>query len=110
VSTKARTFPNQQVLAATGDPVTSLLAAEHFTTSGKRSEKKRAMLHFLLTQSEPLTSFEIAVAMGWDRHDVAKRLPDLRADGFAMNGPLRPCRITGKAALTWGAASIGGGR
>lgn len=59
------------------------------------------MISFLQTCSEPLTSFEIAKAMSWDRHDTAKRLPDLRDDGLVVNGPIRQCRITGRQSLTW---------
>jgi hypothetical protein len=92
---------NDAPIAAKADPVTSLLAEENLTISGARSEKKKKLLEFLLSRGEPLTSFEISRAIGWDRHETAKRLPDARADGLVENGPIRECRITGRPALTW---------
>ena len=92
---------NTAAITAKADPATSVWAAENLTISGVRSEKKKRLLDFLRTCREPLTSFEISRVMGWDRHDVAKRLPDARADGLVENGPVRECRITARRALTW---------
>jgi hypothetical protein len=92
---------NVEPIAAKGDPVTSLWAAETLTLSGARAEKKKKLLDFLRSCREPLTSFEISTAMGCDRHETAKRLPDARADALVENGPIRKCRITGRRSLTW---------
>jgi hypothetical protein len=92
---------NAAPIAAKADPVSSLLAAQDITTSGKRSERKCALINFLRTRSESLTSYEIALALGWDRHETAKRLPDARADALVENGPMRRCRVTNRWSLTW---------
>jgi len=92
---------NRAPLSAKRNPITSLLAAQDVTLSGARSAKKRRLVEFLRTCREPLTSFEVARALDLDRHDVAKRLPDAKRDGFLENGAMRLCRITGRLALTW---------
>ena len=93
--------PHRAPIAASADPVTSHQAAAAFTKSGARAARKLAVLDFLRAHPAGMTSFEIARAMNRDRHEIAKRLPDLRRDGFITNGAARICRITGKLALTW---------
>jgi len=94
-------FRNRAPLAATRDPNISKIAERRFTASGIRSAKKLALLEFLRWRTEPMTSREIAVAMDWERHDVGKRLPDMRDDGLVENRPERLWTITGEPALTW---------
>jgi hypothetical protein len=74
---------NRAAISARKDPVTSLLAAQDVTLSGARSEKKRELVSFLRTRREPMTSYEIAMALGWDRHAAARRLPDARGPASA---------------------------
>jgi len=100
-ATGSAPITNRAAISARKDPITSLLAAQDITLSGARSEKKREMVNFLRTCRDPMTSFEIAMAIGWDRHAAARRLPDARADGLVENGPIRPCRISGRPSITW---------
>jgi hypothetical protein len=97
----AAPIANRAAISARKDPVTSLLAAQDVTLSGARSQTKRALVDFLRTRRDPMTSYEIAMALGWDRHVVAKRLPDARADALVENGSMRRCRVTNRWALTW---------
>ncbi len=101
VRSSSAPIANRGPIARRNGPITSLLAAQELTVSGARSEKKRKLLDFLRTQIDPMTSFEIAMALGWDRHETAKRLPDLRADALVENGPMRRCRVTNRWSLTW---------
>ena len=103
-----RPIANRAPIAAAGDPATSHRAAQVLTVSGVRSARKKALLDFLRSCNEPLISFEIAVAMRIDRHVAAKRLPDCRRDRLVENCGERPCRLTGKPALTWRAVPPGG--
>ena len=104
--TQGALFGDRAPLASRADPVTSHAAAADLTTSGVRAARKAAVLDFLRRQAHPITSFELARGMGIDRHDAAKRLPDLRRDGLVVNGAARACKITGRPALTWRAASV----
>jgi hypothetical protein len=106
VTQTAPRIANRAPIAAKRDPITSMLAAQDLTLSGARSAKKRELVEFLRTRSEPLTSFEISAAIGWDRHEAAKRLPDARRDGLLENGDMRLCRITGRLAMTWRAVRL----
>jgi hypothetical protein len=104
----ARGFANRQQLAAANDPVSSHLAAEEFTRSGRRDDQKRALLNWMRGQTRSLTSAEIAAHSGMDRRGVARRLPDLERDGFVERGSLRNCGQTNRWCVTWRARATGG--
>ncbi len=95
-------FPDRAPIAAAGDPETSHLAAYELDSSGQRRAQKRALLRFLLEiAGTPRTSAEIARDGGFDRHMVARRLPDLEADSLAHRCGKRKCEATGHEAITW---------
>lgn len=96
----APAFSNRAPIAANVDPLSSHLAAQEITRSGRRGAQKRAVLEALKAAPER-TSAELARFAGLDRYAVARRLPDLAHDGFAEQGPMRKCRITGRPAVTW---------
>jgi hypothetical protein len=104
-----RTVPNKvpdsppMRLARASDPVSSQLAAEEVTASGHRDSQKREILAALRSEPEPVSSMELSRATGLDRYVVARRLPDLERDGMVERGPLRTCRISNRAAVTWSA-------
>ena len=96
-------FLDSQPLARSSDPVTSHLAAEKFTKSGKRQSQKQMVLDAV--RSFPgRTSAELANLMRVSRYLPARRLPDLKADGLIVVGGMRECRITGERSLTWRSA------
>lgn len=95
-----RVFPNRAPIAANCDPISSHLAAAEVTASGLRASQKAELLAWLQGR-EALTSAEIAAASCLDRHGVARRLPDLAADGLIERCPIRVCRQSGRPAVTW---------
>jgi hypothetical protein len=95
---------NRAPLARSTDPLSSHLAADEFTRSGRRGAQKRALLTWLRGQLQPMTSAEIALASGLDRHGVARRLPDCERDGSVVRCAMRECGATGRPAITWRAS------
>ncbi len=93
-------FANRELIAANVDPVTSHLAAADITHSGLRASQKRAVLN-AVERFPGRTSAELADAADLDRYLVARRLPDLKHDGFVEQGEIRNCRVTGRKAVTW---------
>jgi len=81
--------------------VSSFKAAEAHQASGNWTGQARAVLKALKALGGSVTSMELAHHMGVDRHLTARKLPDLRRQGFVENGPTRKCRILHKPCLTW---------
>src|ERR1700693_2321979 len=98
-------FPNRAPLASRNDPVTSTLAAAKFTQSGNRASRKSELLEWLRSDGRILTSLEnSSFSCGrFERHDVAKRLPDLERDKLVRRCPERICSISGYQSITWAA-------
>jgi hypothetical protein len=94
-------FAPRKPIAAKADPVSSHLAAAEITASGLRAGQKAELLEWLRGALEPLTSAEISAASGFDRHGVARRLPDLAADKLVERCPIRDCRQSRRPAVTW---------
>lgn len=101
-------FKNNSSLSRTSDPATSKVAARRITSSGARSSSKFKVLEYMksfdlvvgLPEYRP-TAYELARDSGIPHPTVHKRLPDLRADGMVVNGPVRTCTVTGRPSLTW---------
>lgn len=102
--------------ARASDPVTSHEAAEAITESGVRyGQQQRALAAVRCFPGR--TSFELALATGIDRYELAKRLPEVRTTGLIFNpeddgapaDPVtgkrppfkRPCHVTGRNAIVW---------
>lgn len=88
-------------LARGSDPGTSHQAAREHVRSGQHGEQLHAVLKALRGQPGPVTSMELARAAGLDRYACARRLPDLVRAGDVEQGEARPCRVSGRAAVTW---------
>ena len=95
---------DSQPIAANADPFTSHLAGLEITTSGQRTSEKRRVLEALKLEPLYITSAELAIRTGLDRHLVARRLPDLAEDGLVERCAARNCSVTGRKAITWRAA------
>jgi hypothetical protein len=91
----------------TNDPDTSGEAADAHEASGRRD--RHANLVFALVQAHPgSTAVEL-----WDRaqpevkaelkerHEVSRRLSDLRAAGFVVQGEKRRCSVKGTTQVAW---------
>lgn len=97
---------DRAIIAANADPKTSHLAAEEFTKSGARKRQKTTVLELLRIAVNrhggmSRTSAELAAEWGMDRHAVARRLPDLEADGLVRRMGVRNCGVGGGPAVTW---------
>ena len=87
-------------IARHNDPETSHAAAEEITKSGARGRQAMEVLE-ALRQHPSSTSAELAEASGIDRYVTARRLPELEKAGFVARSLIRPCKATGRKALTW---------
>jgi len=94
---------NLFTLARNTDPITSHLASVGIQSDGTL-ETQLELVCEALQQFPGCTSYELSVKSNLDRHMVAKRLSVLVRQGRAvccLESERRPCRITGKSALTW---------
>ncbi|MFW5829721.1 MAG: MarR family transcriptional regulator [Planctomycetota bacterium] len=82
------------------DPSTSQEAAAATEASG-RAGTHRALCLSAVRAQPGLTAAEIANAVGLERHEPSRRLPELRERGLVRNGPERQCRIQGTRSITW---------
>lgn len=84
----------------TGDPESSVLAAEHMRATGKRLSHG-AIIAAYVTRHPGLTAGEYARMTGMEVHEVRRRLTDLKASGKAYQGCVRVCRMEGTAQCEW---------
>lgn len=82
------------------DPASSFEAADKLARSGKWRKQKAAVLKSL-SENEGSTSAELAVIMAVDRHLTARRLPELKNQGYVVQGSARPCWVTRRRCVTW---------
>jgi hypothetical protein len=83
------------------DPHTSHEAGMAVERKGTASDQRTQCL--LAVERFPgHTSAELASLTGFDRHMVARRLPELRERELVRNGlQSRSCTVTGNRAMTW---------
>lgn len=91
-------------IAADADPATSHDAADRHTASGARGRNCRRVL--ALVQRWPgLTSVELHAAQGeggdLERHEISRRLSDLKNAGHVIQGTERVCSIKRAKMVTW---------
>ncbi|MBD8696574.1 winged helix-turn-helix domain-containing protein [Stenotrophomonas sp. CFBP 13718] len=82
------------------DPDTSHEAARDLVDSGTQAQQQ-AQVASALRQHPGLTSRELAFSACLDRHMVARRLPELEAEGLAVHGAPRICSMSRKRCQTW---------
>lgn len=83
------------------DPVSSHLAAEEMTRSGKRAYQAERVLD-LVRKHPHHTSLELAQYGTLDRYQLARRLPDLVALGLVERSrEPRLCAVGKRPAHTW---------
>ncbi len=87
-------------IARNDDPITSHLAANAITHSGKRAAQKLQVLEGLKAHPRS-TSAELASFLGLSRHITGRRLPDLRYDGKVVNIGIGQCSVSHRPALLW---------
>lgn len=82
------------------DPDTSHEAARDLVDTGTQAQQ-HAQVASALRLHPGLTSRELAFSAGLDRHMVARRLPELEAEGLAVHGAPRICSMSRKRCQTW---------
>jgi hypothetical protein len=87
-------------IARNSDPVSSHEAAGEITLDGTRAIQQYTVL-MAVKERPGSTSRELAKHSHLTRYDFARRLPELEHAGLVAKGPMRPCKISGKRALTW---------
>jgi Mn-dependent DtxR family transcriptional regulator len=65
------------------DPLSSYVAGDRHHLSGKAESNRQMILEFM-KDKQPMTSKQIALKMGMDRHEVARRLPEMERKGQVM--------------------------
>jgi len=92
--------PTATAKARKSDPVTSALAAERVEANGTAEDQRSRVLRFV--QEHPgSTSAEIAKGLEMNRHQPARRLPELAKTEQIERGERRPCLVAGTLAVTW---------
>ena len=87
-------------LAHRADPPSSYMAADKAIKSDKVKGQMRLVL--LGVQRWPgKTSAELAVLIGLNRYDTARRLPALEHRGLVRKGPSRMCSFCHCPCVTW---------
>lgn len=87
-------------LARSTDISTSHEAAAHVVSSGLQAIQQDRTAN-AVKHHPGLTSNELAQATGQCRYMLARRLPELIADGRVWRGPKKPCEVSGRSACTW---------
>jgi len=82
------------------DPSTSHVAAAGVRKSG-RADTHKAMLLAAVRRLPGQTSAELAEITRLDRHEAARRLPELKQEEEIVQGAKRRCRARGTLAVTW---------
>jgi len=84
------------------DPITSDMAEERFTRSGKRQGHCRLILDWMRFKQRDWTTAELAT---WitelDRYAIARRMVDLERQGRIQRAGRRICLVKGTEAQAW---------
>lgn len=86
--------------ARVSDPVTSHLAADDHTASGKRGRHIGIVID-AVHRHPGKTSAELSPLCGLERHEVARRTADAQECGAIRKGAIRRCNTSGRSAVTW---------
>ncbi len=87
-------------LARTADPDTSHEAARECIASGRLGRHMRLALSAIV-KHQGCTSAELVEWCELNRHEVARRLPDLEKRGLVRQGESRACWVTKRQSVTW---------
>ena len=82
------------------DPHTSRQAEAAITASGQRQTQAEIVLE-AVNAHPGLTSAELTRHIEMDRWQIARRLPDLEANGLVKKGKPRLCNLKRKLSVIW---------
>ena len=92
--------------ARNSDPSTSHDAATAMERSGIAAAHRQICLE-AVRRKPGQTGAEIALAVGLERHEPSRRLPELRDAGLIENREVRFCSVRGRRSMTWYPVSKG---
>lgn|GEM_PF-6251317 len=99
--------PAANTLAHGDDPASSHDFAGYAARSGKLAMQRRTLLA-AITERPGLTSAEYADELGMDKHDLRRRLTEMKNLGTVRRGHLRTCSVGPGRAATWWLPGRGG--
>ena len=85
---------------------TSVIARDQHEASGDAATNREKVLQ-LVRDNPGFTAVELDERQGGlyceqvTRHEISRRLPELRKAGRVRNGEPRKCRVSGSKQLTW---------
>ena len=82
------------------DPITSHIAGNEHTASGKRVHHIDIVIDAVIAHPGK-TSAELAPICRLERHEVARRTSDAERCGAIRKGQIRKCNTSGRSAVTW---------
>lgn len=82
------------------DPLSSHIAAEEVTVSGKRAFQQQTTAA-AVKRYPGKTSRELSVLLKLDRHMLGRRLSECEEEGLVRRGAMRKCGVSKKLATTW---------
>ena len=71
------------------------------TASGNREVVRLLVVHHPDSTAVELWCVHSRMQDHMNRHEISRRLPELRKAGLVHNGPARKCRVNGSLMLTW---------
>ena len=84
---------------------TSEIARQEHELSGKASTNRERIFRLAIAKPDSTAGeiYRAATLMGWgiSRHEVSRRLPELRKAGRLVNGEVRRCEVLGSKSMTW---------
>jgi len=91
-------------LAATADPASSHAAAAEATRSGRAQRHREVVLRLVKAHPDKTAVELFSLQTGPDtlgRHEISRRLADLKNLGLVEQGAPRKCSVNGTAMVTW---------
>lgn len=86
-------------VAKTNDPSTSWDAGETFHAGRARAIHFNMILGAMTADAQ--TSAELTRGCALDRHQVARRLPEMERENLVERDGYRLCRVTGRRSVIW---------
>lgn len=87
-------------------PDTSTIARTKHEKSGKATCNRQRVLR-LVEAMPSATAVELhdysrrVLGLNLTRHEISRRLPEIRKAGLVFNGEPRTCRVSGTKQMTW---------
>jgi DNA-binding IclR family transcriptional regulator len=87
---------------------TSIETYRDLRDRGELGPMQEKVLRVLRNYARPLTNKELSRMTGIEINSITPRVFELREMGAVVECPKRPCTISGRMAITWMPAEMGG--